>query len=300
MNEKNMSLHVSMNVPAWYQDPEFLAWLENSGPSQGKDAHVSHPVATWHRRGATPNEYSDAFMLVDARFDGQGSEQGLMPDRYWMAIIETCRRSIQSSPLRGLLGPLVSVQLTNLDGGRGVCTPGDGLIIPDEDVKVSLRIHLDRPEWFRQDDFWDWVNDEEGRVAAQHERGNAFTEFSSVFTMVDPALESGDESERMPSWCWRAITDDCCTVILRSGIDPQTLTAYLCVQITNGADRAPAMRRACETIADAIKPFPETNYRLGFADALESISRALFDEGLNEETVQKALRATTDKCYLPR
>jgi|GEM_PF-2478406 hypothetical protein len=72
-----------LNAPAWYDDPEWIEWINSKG------------VATWHS-GRTldgrrqPNEYSDVFTQYVGPFEGSDypgtpDEPGI-PDHIWMEI----------------------------------------------------------------------------------------------------------------------------------------------------------------------------------------------------------------------
>ena len=92
-----------INVPSWYSDPEFVAWLESN----------SNPVMTWHRPGRSPSEFSDAIVLVDPSLTGEGTDQGSMPERYWEQIVSACREHCAVPPMSEACHHIV-VRLTNL------------------------------------------------------------------------------------------------------------------------------------------------------------------------------------------
>lgn len=89
---------LKLNVPQWYAQKDFLAWLnEYADPKPGQPRH-----ATWHLKGA-PNEYSDVFVIYD---NGEGSDFEFMPAWAWDEIDRVCR---QMGVRHGV------VWLTNLD-----------------------------------------------------------------------------------------------------------------------------------------------------------------------------------------
>lgn len=77
---------IRINAPEIFQDPAFIAWLNR------KDELA---VATWHKAGEEPNEFSDVFMVVDGPNDG--SEYGMLPDHIWDKIYKICKEHV---PLR--------------------------------------------------------------------------------------------------------------------------------------------------------------------------------------------------------
>lgn len=64
---------VRINAPAWFDDPEFLKWLNRPG------------TATWHRSGTEPGDYSDVFFTFcqGEGSDYPGSEDPGIPDAIW-------------------------------------------------------------------------------------------------------------------------------------------------------------------------------------------------------------------------
>lgn len=71
---------LTLNVPQWYDDSTFMAWLNST-----------ECVMTWHKRGHAPTEYSDTMVFVDPSLSGEGSECGQMPDVFWDAIVAQCK-----------------------------------------------------------------------------------------------------------------------------------------------------------------------------------------------------------------
>lgn len=70
--EAELGRTLRLNVPEWYQRPDFLAWLNEPGR------------ATWHKRGEPATEYSDVFFTFDHE---EGSDFDLlMPEDIWTAI----------------------------------------------------------------------------------------------------------------------------------------------------------------------------------------------------------------------
>lgn len=78
---------LSINAPEWFAEDAFLSWLNDR----------EKPLVTWHKRGQIPNEWSDIIVFVDPSLNGEGSENGEMPDRYWDQIISACRESFRPS-----------------------------------------------------------------------------------------------------------------------------------------------------------------------------------------------------------
>lgn len=84
---------VRIDAHEFYQDPEFVAWL--NGARKGA-------IATWHR-GGNPGDFSDIFMTWDS---GEGSNSD-MPEKIWKEIstqveqrgIEYCVVWITNLPL---------------------------------------------------------------------------------------------------------------------------------------------------------------------------------------------------------
>ena len=87
------------NVPTWFEDPRFISWLNSR----------ENPVMTWHTPGEEVGEYSDCVVFVDPSLDGDGSDQGAMPDVFWNAIVEMCKQHFSPD-----FSYSIAVQLTNL------------------------------------------------------------------------------------------------------------------------------------------------------------------------------------------
>ncbi|TVS15921.1 MAG: hypothetical protein EA417_12005 [Gammaproteobacteria bacterium] len=90
-----------INVPEWFQEPDFLAWLNNPTTS----------LMTWHTRGEPANEYSDTIVFVDPGLSGEGPDAD-MPAKYWGQILEACRSRFRPWQTDDLL----VVRITNLGG----------------------------------------------------------------------------------------------------------------------------------------------------------------------------------------
>lgn len=67
---------VRINAPAWFDDPEFLKWLNRPG------------TATWHRSGTEPGDYSDVFFTFcqGEGSDYPGSEDPGIPEEIWQHL----------------------------------------------------------------------------------------------------------------------------------------------------------------------------------------------------------------------
>lgn len=90
-----------INVPEWFADPEFAAFLQNTALR----------LMTWHRPGEPVSEWSDVVVFVDPGLGGEGTEQGEMPDRYWDAIVGVCKDHLSPQPR---FSPHIPVRLTNI------------------------------------------------------------------------------------------------------------------------------------------------------------------------------------------
>lgn len=87
-----------LNVPEFFTEPAFLAWLNN-----GK------PKFTWHTQQSVPDEYSDVIVCVDPGLTGEGSDSD-MPEPQWNFIVEACRAHLGARS--GV--PHYLVRLTNM------------------------------------------------------------------------------------------------------------------------------------------------------------------------------------------
>lgn len=68
---------VTINVPEWFADPEFSAWLDS--PEQN--------CMTYHRHGKVIGEFSDVLVLVDG-LEGDSSD---IPETYWRQVVQTAK-----------------------------------------------------------------------------------------------------------------------------------------------------------------------------------------------------------------
>ena len=66
---------IRINVPEWYEREDFQTWLNGNGKQ-----------ATWHTKGAKPNEFSDVFMWYD---NHEGSDSD-MPESIWEELCKIC------------------------------------------------------------------------------------------------------------------------------------------------------------------------------------------------------------------
>ena len=89
----------TINVPEWFEDKDFQAWLNNP----------ENPVFTWHKKGDAITEWSDVVVCVDPGLTGEGSEAD-MPEHLWNQIVELCRAHFHPST-----GSHIHVRLTNLN-----------------------------------------------------------------------------------------------------------------------------------------------------------------------------------------
>lgn len=74
--EQGVSLRIS--APEFYQDPEFVKWLNND-----------ERKFTWHD-GGPPDEWSDVIVGVDPSLSGEGTDND-MPAHIWNQILQACR-----------------------------------------------------------------------------------------------------------------------------------------------------------------------------------------------------------------
>lgn len=71
---------LALNVPAWFQQPDFVEWLNDP----------NNKVMTFHEAPRAPDEWSDVMVLVDPSISGEGSNSD-MPAEYWDQIVDACR-----------------------------------------------------------------------------------------------------------------------------------------------------------------------------------------------------------------
>ena len=67
---------------ALFEDEEFVRWVE--------EQIAKSQIATWHRKGQIPGEFSDIFMTVDSLVDGSNSD---MPVHCWQMLMEALSRA---------------------------------------------------------------------------------------------------------------------------------------------------------------------------------------------------------------
>jgi hypothetical protein len=70
---------LTINVPQFFADPAFVAWLNND-----------EPKFTWHKKGDQPNDYSDVVVMVDPSLNGEGTDSD-MPEHIWEQIVDACK-----------------------------------------------------------------------------------------------------------------------------------------------------------------------------------------------------------------
>lgn len=88
-----------LNVPEFFADESFVAWLNNGSPK-----------FTLHKAGA-PSEWSDVIVLVDPSLTGEGSDSD-MPEHLWNIVMAACRAYCTPADLA--LRNHITVRLTNL------------------------------------------------------------------------------------------------------------------------------------------------------------------------------------------
>ncbi|WP_415912301.1 hypothetical protein [Neptuniibacter sp. QD37_11] len=98
------SLGLVSNVPEWFEQEDFVAWLNNPETN----------VMTWHQKCKDVDEYSDVLVLVSPDLSGEGSHQCDMPDHYWNQIIGMCKTHYGNRIASSFSSP-ITVRLTNLE-----------------------------------------------------------------------------------------------------------------------------------------------------------------------------------------
>lgn len=78
-------LSLSLNASAWYQQPDFLAWLESA-----------EGLMSWHTPGQPVGEFTDIVVFVDPSLNGEGVQDG-MPDAYWKTVVDHCKAHFSPS-----------------------------------------------------------------------------------------------------------------------------------------------------------------------------------------------------------
>jgi hypothetical protein len=96
--ESTVAKGLVINVPEFFKDPEFVAWL-NGGTTK----------FTWHQ-GGEPGDWSDVVVLVDPSLNGEGTDSD-MPEQFWDQIVGECRKHF--GPARD--AKHIMVRLENLE-----------------------------------------------------------------------------------------------------------------------------------------------------------------------------------------
>lgn len=91
---KERSIMLKLNLPELFEDQEFVGYLNDA----------DNRIATWHRKGDAPDEYSDIFITYDA---GEGSNTD-MPERWWDYICSLCEEA-------DIGGAYALLHITNLE-----------------------------------------------------------------------------------------------------------------------------------------------------------------------------------------
>lgn len=90
---------VEINAPAWFEDPEFL------------HAISTNQIMTWHQAGEGPGEFSDVILFIAPSLNGEGSDQGDIPDAYWDAVVKACKSVVEpDTTIHHII-----VRITNMD-----------------------------------------------------------------------------------------------------------------------------------------------------------------------------------------
>lgn len=91
---------LTLNVPDWFKDDEFIAAIEKPG------------IMTWHIPGQPPVGYSDVVLWVDPGLSGDGAEAGELPWKYWDIVVDCARQYADCIDSRGAH---LLVRLTNTE-----------------------------------------------------------------------------------------------------------------------------------------------------------------------------------------
>lgn len=109
----------TLNVPEWFARKDFLDAVDNNN------------IMTWRdKNGQEAGEYDDVIVFVDGGLGefNEGSEQGVLPEDIWFAIVAQCRLHI--GPSNDASHGMITVRLTNLDSG-------DASIYPETDDTLT-------------------------------------------------------------------------------------------------------------------------------------------------------------------
>lgn len=195
-----------MRCPAFFEDATFIEWLRQSR------------TATWHR-GRTPDDCSDAFVLVDPGLQGEGSEQesNAFPQYIWKQIVDECKKHFRPN-----FGHHILVWLQNV-------SPVSGQDCEACSSHQSGSVVLDAPAFFKDRQFVEWLNSD-ALKATWHSDGEP-DEWSDVFIPI-PSELSGEgcflPDPRFPEAVWDAILREC-----RRHYAPHEFNEYLVVWLRN-------------------------------------------------------------------
>lgn len=92
---------VEINAPGWFSDPAFIEAISSSN------------VMTWHPAGEEPGVFSDVVVWLDPSLNGEGSDQGNLPNDKWDAIVTACRQVVP--PCQSVHH--IIVRITNMEIG---------------------------------------------------------------------------------------------------------------------------------------------------------------------------------------
>ncbi len=95
---------LTINVPHWFSDPEFMAWLNDPDTV----------VYSWHCKGDAPHDYSDTVVTIEPNCRGDGANSD-MPPQFWNEIVETCREVLGVVGDHNPCDTHYFVRLTNLE-----------------------------------------------------------------------------------------------------------------------------------------------------------------------------------------
>lgn len=68
-----------------------------------------------------------------------------------------------------------------------------------------LMVTIDRPQWYKNPDFLDYINDPDNALMSFHISGRQANEWSDVLVWVDPSLNGEGDSSDIPEVYWDEI-----------------------------------------------------------------------------------------------
>ena len=98
--ESRKALALVLNAPEFFENKEFLKWLNSEKLK-----------FTWHASNSPAGDYSDVVVSVDPSLNGEGSDSD-MPTEIWGLIIAQCKKQIGVNRS----GEHILVRITNIKG----------------------------------------------------------------------------------------------------------------------------------------------------------------------------------------